>query len=353
MPIPETARPRDHPNAPIVTPEIAAEAAVWIARLHGLERSSAMERECLVWQATSEAHRLAFERCTDTWQDVARVSLGDYAAAAGRSPAVRAPPRRLRWAALAVAGIVGAGLAILQPWRDIDTYVTGVGEQQLVVLKDGTRLSLNTDTRARIELASTRRMVTIEKGEALFEVAKDARRPFVVRADGNEVLALGTVFSVRLTSGEESTGKALAVTLMEGQVSVRTTQGEDSEGSSASRTATPVLLQPGDRVRLSEATTANRAQRSSMQVDRPHIDQVIAWKRGEAVFDDVPLSEAVAEMNRYSRTPIVLKTDASVAGRRVSGLFRTGDNLGFAYAVAALHGLVVRDGNDHLDLAPG
>jgi len=67
---------------PVVTPEIAAEAAVWVARLHGLDRSRHMERDCLAWQGRSAAHRLAFECCTDTWQEVAGIDLRSYARAA-------------------------------------------------------------------------------------------------------------------------------------------------------------------------------------------------------------------------------------------------------------------------------
>lgn len=78
----------------------------------------------------------------------------------------------------------------------------------------------------------------------------------------------------------------------------------------------------------------------------------MAWRRNEAVFDDVPLSDAVAVMNRYSRQPIVLVGDGSAKGLRISGLFRTGDNVGLARAVAALHGLVMHDLGDHLELAP-
>ena len=77
---------RDGPP-PIVTPEIAAEAAVWVARLHGPDRSGQMERECLRWQASSAAHRKAFESCTDTWEDVARVTLVEaYASAGAQKP---------------------------------------------------------------------------------------------------------------------------------------------------------------------------------------------------------------------------------------------------------------------------
>lgn len=89
------------------------------------------------------------------------------------------------------------------------------------------------------------------------------------------------------------------------------------------------------------------------QLDRPNVDQLMAWRRSEVIFDDLPLSDAVAEMNRYSREPIVLVGDESSKGLRVSGLFQTGDNVSFAYAVAALHGLVVHERQDHLELAPG
>ena len=87
------------------------------------------------------------------------------------------------------------------------------------------------------------------------------------------------------------------------------------------------------------------------QVDRPNLEQVVAWKRSEAVFDNVPLAEAVAEMNRYNRTPIVLSGGAATADQRVSGQFRTGDSASFARAVASLHGLVVHERPGRLELA--
>jgi transmembrane sensor len=344
-----------------LTPEIAAEAAVWVARLHGPDRSSRMERECLAWQGLSAAHRLAFERCTDTWQDVGRLTLSSYAAATGAAEGRAGvgqrtwTPSRSRWslalgAALAVP--LAGGLAMLQPWRHIDTYSTGVGEQQMVLLADGTRMSLNTATRVTVELAPSQRTVRLKGGEALFEVAKDAHRPFVVQAAGSEVVAVGTVFSVRLTPDETRVGDALAVTLVEGRVTVRPAPDGAQKGDSP---AEPLQLQAGDRVRLSEVRDGSGRgdPRVKTQMDRPRIEQVIAWKRDEAVFDDVSLADAVAEMNRYSRTPIVLVGDEALADRRISGLFRTGDSAGFARAVAALHGLVVHEREDRLELAPG
>jgi len=337
---------------PVVTPEIAAEAAVWVARLHGPDRSTRMERECLAWQARSAAHRMAFERCTDTWQDVARVTLSTYAKAGSGNTTAGArgiwPTGRARWAVgLALAVLVSVATVVLQPWRDAGVYSTGVGEQQLVVLDDGTRMSLNTATRVQVDMSSTQRTVSIQGGEALFEVAKDARRPFVVRVAGSEVVAVGTVFAVRFTANSARAGVALAVTLIEGLVTLRPASGGGADGVAPSRT---VSMQPGERVRLARVD-GNSTQGATPQVDRPSIEQVVAWKRSEAVFDDVSLADAVTEMNRYSRTPIVLVGDSALANLRVSGLYRTGDNAGFVRAVAALHGLNVREREGRLELA--
>lgn len=333
-----------------VTPEIAAEAAVWVARLHGPDRSRRMERECLGWQARSEVHRLAFERCTDTWQDVALVTMSTYATALAVSSAASRIQQAWRrgWlcVALVMASVVTAGMFIAQPWRGVERYSTGVGEQRIVMLLDGSRMSLNTGTRVRVEFAPGQRTVSVEGGEALFEVAEDPSRPFVVRAGGSEVVAIGTVFSVRLTGASDAVGESLAVTLIEGSVMVRAA-AEVAHGLAPTQ---PLPMAAGDRVRLAEAVGA--AARVTTQVDRPRMDEVIAWKRSEAVFDDVALADAVAEMNRYSRTPIVLVGQAQLRGLQVSGLFRTGDSVGFAHAAAALHGLVVREHPDRLELVP-
>jgi transmembrane sensor len=334
-----------------VTREIAAEAAVWIARLHGPDRSPDMERECLAWQARSAAHRLAFERCTDVWEAIPGVRLADaYASAAamGSVPGAAAAARSGRWHALAVACAVcvsAAGGWGWHQWREAGVYATAVGEQRVVVLDDGTRMSLNTDTRARTRLDPALRFVEVQHGEALFEVAKDARRPFVVRVADSEVVAVGTVFTVRVGAEGRQADRGLAVTLIEGRVTVQPATESARDGIAPSK---PLPMRAGDRVRLVKRA-GNPAEPATEQVDRPSIDQVTAWRRSEAVFDDEALADAVADMNRYSRTPIVL-VDASLATLRVSGMYRTGDSAGFVRAVAALHGLEARETNGRLEL---
>jgi transmembrane sensor len=326
----------------LVPREVAAEAAVWITRLHGGQRTPQMEQECRAWQARSAAHRLAFERCTDTWQDVARLTLTDYATAT----AARELPRcSLPWrSSLAVALVLVASVLALQPLKAGDAYDTGVGEQRILMLQEGTRLSLNTSTRIRVDFAESQRTVRVERGEALFEVAKDPNRPFIVQAAGTEIVATGTVFLVQTTAAAKPGGPALAVTLVEGQVVVRSAAGD------ARLLDRPLVMAPGQRLRLRRSDEAERPATAASRVDRPHMDQVLAWKRGEASFDNVSLLEAVEEMNRYDRVPIVAGT--TITEKRVSGVFKTGDNVSFAQAVARLHGLVVRNHGDRLELVP-
>jgi transmembrane sensor len=311
-----------------------------------------MERECLAWQARSAAHRVAFERCTDTWQEVPGLTRGDaFASAASERP----PSRRSLWdrratrrhwtLGLAVAMLVLCGAAFTQFYLRAGVYSTGVGEQQSLVLEDGTRLTLNTTSRVNVKFDAARRNVNVEDGEALFEVAKDPRRPFVVRANGNEVVALGTVFSVRFEPSRVPASDKLAVMLIEGQVTVHSAPNKLSMGAAPSWALT---MKPGERVRVIGAPDS--LDPKAVHVDRPSLESVVAWKRHEAVFDDVSLSDAVAELNRYNRTPIVLVDAAALGKLRVSGVYRLGDAANFAQAVAALHGLNVHERLGRLEL---
>ncbi|WP_428510793.1 FecR family protein [Roseateles sp.] len=253
----------------------------------------------------------------------------------------------MQWALAGVFLVLASVLVLaLQPWRTGEVYATGVGEHRVVMLQDGSRMSLNTATKVRARLSSSQRLVDVESGEALFEVAKDASRPFLVTAGETEVKATGTSFLVRLQSSSQEVSTSLEVTLIEGQVVLRPQAGLVGVAAGAD----PVVMTAGERVRVDGAMAASGV--SKVRVEGPGLDRAVAWTRGEASFDDVTLNEAVAEMNRYSSKPIVIVHADRLKALRVSGLFRTADSANFARAVAALHGLDVRDHSDSLELAP-
>lgn len=248
-----------------------------------------------------------------------------------RGAAPLRPARRfllgpLAWstAALLVAG--GGGLFA---WRSLTPAVsTAVGGQRLEVLADGSRMRLNTDTRVRVAFGDGERRVVLEHGQAFFDVAHDAARPFVVVADGAQVRALGTRFDVRHDRD------AVQVTLLQGRVQVRAADGGE------------VVLAPGQSV------TADRRG-----VSRPAATDagaVASWTTGRITFRGVPLRDAVAEVNRYSRQKIVLDAPDAVAGELVSGQFVTGDVESFVAGARTLYGLrVTSESAREIRLAPG
>ena len=203
----------------------------------------------------------------------------------------------------------GAGSGTQVAQRTPDLYQTAIGERLAATLPDGSRLTLNTDSRVRIAYDGRERRLVLERGQALFEVAHGQPRPFVVLAGGQRITATGTVFDVRLNPGNR-----VQVTLVEGRVLVRA----DRAGAQVTQ------MQPSE-VLVASAASATVAR-------DPEIEHVVSWRSGMVIFENDSLAEAVAEMNRYVRQPIVLQ-DASVGRIRVSGAFRTGETDAFIEAL--------------------
>lgn len=195
-------------------------------------------------------------------------------------------------------------------WAPV-AYRTELGEQRTLALDDGSQVTLDTNTAIRVAFGEQRRSVELVSGRVHFVVAKDPARPFVVTAGQRQVIAIGTAFDVMRE------GDSVSVLLMEGKVVVR-------DGSAQG----PVeSLEPGDRLKFRRG--------AAVAQDRPDLSAVTAWQTGQAVFDDDPLSEAVAQLNRYQRRPIVI-ADARVGAMRISGSYKMGSSEAFAQSVSAL-----------------
>jgi transmembrane sensor len=198
------------------------------------------------------------------------------------------------------------------------------GEQRATTLGDGSRVALNTDSHVTVRFAREERRIVLSQGEAMFDVAHDAARPFIVNVGKEQIRALGTAFLVR------KDGPEVRVTLLRGRVEVRRTVGEPG---------LMAILQPGDRLSVGANDLPT--------LDRPALETVTAWQRGEILFSDTPLSDAVAEVNRYGRLQVVV-ADPRLAKLPISGVFATDDTSEFVAAVAQLHGLRVRRQADRL-----
>jgi transmembrane sensor len=306
-----------------------AEAAAWIVRLHGPHRSPELENAFREWLSADPENGRQFERVTETWEQGATIPAAGIPRLARWQPSAQ---RRVLIATMA-AGVCGLlGLGMWFAWPD-PTYATAVGEQRVVRLDDGTRLSLNSETRVQIDYTKWQRRVQLIRGEAYFEVAHNPARPFVVTAGGTRVTALGTTFAVRYDTDKT------AVTLVEGKVVVVPVVGDDLPVV-ASNVGPPSLvrkdwvLTPGERVTLAKNTPA--------LVDEPRVEAVTAWRRGEVMLDKMQLSDAIVEMNRYDSQTLVIE-DPRVATLQVSGIYHTGDSASFARTVAKLYGLHVEE----------
>jgi transmembrane sensor len=171
-----------------------------------------------------------------------------------------------------------------------------------VTLDDGSVVTLNTETKLRVRFRADSRALELIRGEALFDVAHDAQRPFLVSAGDSRVRALGTRFQVRRDNDEQ-----IKVVLLEGRVEVAREEVGDR-----------LEMAPGEQV-------------SFTKPDRPMTRRAIdpeaalSWTSGRLVFRATPLVEAVAEVNRYAKTKIRLADD-SLSQLRISGTFVTGDS---------------------------
>jgi transmembrane sensor len=329
-----------------------AEAGVWIARLHGDDRSSAMEAGFREWLKADPMNERAFELSTDVWEDsvnLRRVIPFAHQLANPRSRRFRFLPA----VALAAAAALVLAVVSIVYWVP-GTVVTGVGEQRLLALEDGSRVFLNTATRVAVRYSDQERLVELASGEALFDVAKDVNRPFIVQVGDRQVRAVGTSFVVRRDNEQ------LAVTLVEGKVSVtpaplahveKVSAGRDETKAAtrlpavqrdAAGSAEVITLVPGQRLVILASQVA--------QVETMSVDKATAWRRGQVILDDTPLATAITEMNRYNAKKLVVE-NPEASDLIVNGLFQAGDSLSFANAVAQTYGLTVVEGQREILLS--
>ena len=204
-------------------------------------------------------------------------------------------------------------------------YATRHGEQMTQRLSDGSVLHLNTDTSVRVLYGAARREVRIERGQAEFEVVHQASRPFHVIAGSAEVVDVGTTFDVYLRPD------ATVVTVVEGRVSVGRSPLLDSPGTPRAPVA-PLYVDAGQQVRVVGGEPS-----SPLSVDAR---RVTAWERGQLPFEQTPLEEVVAELNRYGATPIEIETP-SLRTLAISGVFAADDTESFIAFLRSLDGVQV------------
>jgi transmembrane sensor len=320
--------------------KIEQEAAAWLAQRDGGNWGESQELAFAAWQGQSTAHRIAVIRIKTVWKQADRLQALGAGMPRGKIPVPgswrlspffergeprpqplssvewpdsldeftrRTKPGALRampWRVLVASLVLGIGVA--SAWYfatyDPNSYRSAIGGIKVVSLSDGSTITLNTNSAIRVALTTADRRIDLERGEAFFEVAKDARRPFVVRTAGKLVVAVGTKFSV--FRGALDT----RVVVTEGQVKVEELQGNGAVG--------PVTQVPAGSI--AQAGSAGVLVRHASVAEA---ETYMSWRTGYISLRNTELADAVAEFNRYNRKQLVV-ADPSIAHLQVGGNLR-------------------------------
>ncbi|HEX4242398.1 MAG TPA: FecR domain-containing protein [Steroidobacteraceae bacterium] len=311
-----------------------AEASEWFIEFRAGDVTGEARSRFIEWLRRSPEHIQAYLEVSGAWSElpsadphgrfdipalIARarneadvVALSPQSARPGARarPPHTAEPRTLRSflrrpaAAAAVVALL-ASITALCIWIGRDTarsYSTGIGEQRTIQLVDGSTVELNALSKVEVRLTAQRRDVALIEGQALFRVAKDKQRPFVVSAGDAEVRAVGTEFDVYRKRTET------VVTVVEGRV--ETYPESDGAGALA------ILLSAGEQLTVVPHTVTKPR--------RADTAAATAWVQKRLIFEEMPLSEVAEEFNRYNRRPLVID-DPDLKTLRISGVYSSTD----------------------------
>jgi transmembrane sensor len=315
---------------------IDEQAATWAARLDG-DVLEARERAALdAWLAKSPAHRAALSEYCQLSADLEE-QLPQLVAAGGVSmPTPKRKARvltfpRVMGLALAAAAAVVFGVLATRPAPQIENYATAIAQRSQHTLADGTRVELNAHTILHFDNSATERRVRLASGEALFAVAKDFSRPFIIETPNGSVRVTGTTFNVRNDPGATV---SLEVTVVEGSVEVR---------PSSAANQPPFALTAGQQLSAG-------AQVNVRDLTPSAIADALAWREGRLVCDNMPLHEAVARFARFHGRRIAVHPD--VAQLPLGAIYSLDDLSGFLSALEAVLPVNVSRDDSGISITP-
>jgi transmembrane sensor len=310
---------------------IVAEASEWFIDFRAGDVDGEARLRFIEWLRRSPEHIQAYLEVSGVWSELpssdpeGRFDIASLIARARNEPDIiplsqliprlppappAAEPRALRellrrpvQAAAALALL--ASITALFLWIGSDTarsYSTGIGEQRTIQLADGSTVELNARSRVEVRLTEHRRDVALIEGQALFRVAKDKQRPFVVRAGDAQVRAVGTEFDVYKKQAET------VVTVVEGRV--ETYSGADGADAAA------IMLSAGEQLTVLPHTVTKPT--------RADTAAATAWVQKRLIFEETPLNEVAEEFNRYNRRPLAID-GAELQTLKISGVYSSTD----------------------------
>lgn len=310
---------------------IVAEASAWFIEFRAGDVNGEARLHFMEWLRRSPEHIQAYLEVTEAWSELpasdpeGRIEIASWIDRARNetdvivlSPgSLRLPPTpspaqpRMSWrssprrAMLATAALLVLAAVTFLIWSGNDagaSYSTGIGEQRTIRLADGSTVELNARSKVQVHLTDHQRNVALLEGQALFRVAKDKHRPFIVLAGDAQVRAVGTEFDVYRKPG------ATVVTVVEGRV-------ETYDGSSGAGAAA-IVLSAGEQLTVVPHTVTKPTRTDTLVAT--------AWVQKRLIFEETPLSDVAEEFNRYNRRPLSIDDD-ELQKVKISGIYSSTD----------------------------
>jgi transmembrane sensor len=308
------------------------EAADWLAKLDGGNLSTEERHALKVWLSQDPEHAQALKSLSSIWSDM-DILLNDCPGSSKvKTTSLFSLMFGTKWLSPTLAAICLGFIAVFvwmtvpvnQPAKiETSFYATKVGVQKLEKFSDGSSAHLNTDSIMETEFSGSSRIVRLLRGEAMFDVAHDPARPFIVYVGNSKVKAIGTKFIIRLTS------ESIVVTVTEGKVQLSKRSEEASSTLSdqdeASQEQEVIVVSKGEEVEVNDKIVddTNTVPRPK-EVNSDELDQRISWMSGQLVFKNERLEQVIAEISRYVPARIIID-DPELKDVRISGRFEIGD----------------------------
>ncbi len=311
-------------------PAIIAEASAWFIEFRAGDVDGDARARFIEWLRRSPEHIHAYLEISGVWAELpssdphgkldiaaliarAREEADVIALSPNRPPPAAPPsagtprvlrrhPRLAAFAAAAAVLLTVGTVLLLRGGNFSGSYSTGIGEQRTVQLSDGSTVELNARSTIQVHLTERQRDLTLIEGQALFRVAKDKQRPFVVRAGDAQVRAVGTEFDIYKKLA------ATVVTVVEGRV--ETYDDANSPGSAA------IILSAGEQLTVLPHIVT-KPTRTDTAV-------ATAWVQKRLIFEETPLSDVAEEFNRYNRRPLSID-DGELEKLKISGVYSSTD----------------------------
>ncbi len=298
--------PNTHPSSD--KQSVSDQATAWFARLQADDVTAVEQAQFKHWYRKSREHAKAYDKIRQLWELLEAPGKRVHTLLEAEQSALKRPPLSGRQPSYArrLTALPVLILTVLlsyqlpkhyQNWQS--DYHTVAGKQLTLVLNDGSRLTLNTDTALKVDFSASQRHIDLLRGEAYFQVSPDKSRPFIVSNGIANARAVGTAFSVK------KTGDDMRVIVNEGTVEV-----------SAGKADVPALVHINQQVDCQQGQIG--------PVMSSDIMETLAWQRGQLIFKRQPLARVIEEVNRYRSGQIML-INPKLKQRVVSGVFDTAD----------------------------